>query len=137
VLDAYKDWRIPAHVITTVPSADRQKATMKVRIGFDKLDPRILPDMGVKVSFLTERAPVETATPRARLLVPKAAVRSEAGRDVVFVVRDDRVERRAVTAGAADGDQIEIVSGLTAGEKVVVDGPATMKDGDKVTVKER
>jgi HlyD family secretion protein len=137
VLDAYKDWRIPAHVITTVPSADRQKATMKVRIGFDKLDPRILPDMGVKVSFLTERAPVETAAPRARLLVPKAAVRSDAGRDVVFVVHDDRVERRAVTAGAADGDQIEIVSGLTAGEKVVIDGPAAMKDGDKVTVKER
>jgi HlyD family secretion protein len=152
VLDAYKDWRIPAHVITTVPSADRAKATMKVRIGFDpstgsgssragsraeKLDPRILPDMGVKVSFLTERAPVQTAAPRARLLVPKAAVRSDAGRDVVFVVHDDRVERRAVTAGAADGDQIEIVSGLTAGEKVVVDGPAAMKDGDKVTVKER
>ena len=66
VLDAYKDWRIPAHVITTVPSADRQKATMKVRIGFDKLDPRILPDMGVKVSFLTEKAPVETARRRAR-----------------------------------------------------------------------
>jgi multidrug efflux pump subunit AcrA (membrane-fusion protein) len=89
------------------------------------------------VSFLTERAPVETAAPRARLLVPKAAVRSDAGRDVVFVVHDDRVERRAVTAGAADGDQIEIVSGLTAGEKVVVDAPAGMKDGDKVTVKER
>ena len=137
VLDAYKDWRIPAHVITTVPSADRQKATMKVRIGFDKLDPRILPDMGVKVSFLTEKAPVETAAPRARLLVPRTAVRKEDGRDVVFVLHDDRVERRAVTAGAADGDQVEIVAGVTAGEKVVLDGPATMKDGDKVTVKER
>ncbi len=137
VLDAYKDWRIPAHVITTVPSADRQKATMKVRIGFDKLDPRILPDMGVKVAFLTERRPVETTAPRARLLVPKTAMRSEDGRQVVFVLRDDRVERRAVTAGADDGDQIEVVSGLTVGEKVVVDGPATMKDGDKVTVKER
>jgi HlyD family secretion protein len=137
VLDAYKDWRIPAHVITTVPSADRQKATMKVRIGFDKLDPRILPDMGVKVSFLTEKAPVETAAPRARLLVPKAAIRSEAGKDVVFVVHDEKVERRAVTAGAADGDQVEIVSGVTAGEHVVIDGPTTMKDGDKVTVKER
>jgi len=137
VLDAYKEWRIPAHVITTVPSADRQKATMKVRIGFDKLDPRILPDMGVKVSFLTEKAPVETAKPRARLLVPKVAVRSEEGRQVVFVVHDDTVERRAVTTGADDGDQVEVVSGLTVGEKVVVDGPATMKDGDKVTVKER
>jgi RND family efflux transporter MFP subunit len=137
VLDAYKDWRIPAHVITTVPSADRQKATMKVRIGFDKLDPRILPDMGVKVSFLSERAPVETAAPRARLLVPKAAVRTDAGKNVVFVVHEDRVERRAVATGAAEGDQIEIASGLTAGEKVVIDGPATIKDGDKVTVEER
>ena len=69
--------------------------------------------------------------------MPKTAVRKEDGRDVVFVLRDDRVERRAVTAGADDGDQIEVVSGLTVGEKVVVDGPATMKDGDKVTVKER
>jgi RND family efflux transporter MFP subunit len=137
VLDAYKDWRIPAHVITTVPSADRQKATMKVRIGFDKLDPRILPDMGVKVSFLSERASAETAAPRARLLVPKAAVRSDAGKNVVFVVHEDRVERRAVATGAAEGDQIEIASGLTAGEKVVIDGPATIKDGDKVTVEER
>jgi RND family efflux transporter MFP subunit len=137
VLDAYKDWRIPAHVITTVPSADRQKATMKVRIGFDKLDPRILPDMGVKVSFLSERAAAETAAPRARLLVPKAAVRSDAGKNVVFVVHEDRVERRAVATGAAEGDQIEIASGLTAGEKVVIDGPATIKDGDKVTVEER
>jgi HlyD family secretion protein len=137
VLDAYPDWRIPAHVITTVPTADRQKATVRVRIGFDKLDPRLLPDMGVKVSFLTEPAPVETTAPRARLLVPKAAVRSGGGRDVVFVVRDRRVERRAVTVGAAEGDQVEIVSGLNAGEQVVVEGPAAMNDGDKVTVKER
>lgn len=138
VLDAYPDWRIPGHVITTVPSADRQKATVRVRIAFEQLDPRILPDMGVKVSFLTERAPVaDDAAPRARLLAPKAAVRSIEGREVVFVVRDGRVERRAVKAGAADGDQVEIVSGLTAGEQVVVDGPATMKDGDRVSVKER
>ena len=77
VLDAYPDWRIPAHVITTVPSADRQKSTVRVRIGFDKLDPRILPDMGVKASFLAER-PVEAAKEpaRPRILVPKAAVRT-------------------------------------------------------------
>jgi RND family efflux transporter MFP subunit len=137
VLDAYPDWRIPAHVITTVPSADRQKATVRVRVGFDKLDPRILPDMGIKVSFLNERAPEGGATPRARLLVPKAAVRSADGRDVVFVMHDRRVERRAVKVGAAEGDQVEIVSGLTAGEQVVTDGPSTMKDGDTVTVKER
>ena len=133
VLDAYPEWRIPAHVITTVPSADRQKATVRVRIGFEELDPRILPDMGIKVSFLSERAAPATATaPRARLLVPKAAVRSDSGARVVFVVRDERAERRAVSVGAEDGDQIEIVSGLTAGEKVVVDGPPTLEDGARV-----
>ena len=133
VLDAYPDWRIPAHVITTVPSADRQKATVRVRIGFEDLDPRILPDMGIKVSFLSERpaAAPETA-PRARLLVPKAAVRTDNGARVVFVVREERAERRAVSVGPEDGGQIEIVSGVTAGEKVVVDGPPTLEDGARV-----
>jgi RND family efflux transporter MFP subunit len=133
VLDAYPDWRIPAHVITTVPSADRQKATVKVRIGFQKLDPRILPDMGVKVSFLAEpTADNAVSATRARLLVPKTAVRSVDGRDVVFVVKDGRAERRAVKVGQADGDQVEVTSGLLSGERVVVDGPATLADGARV-----
>ena len=134
MLDAYPDWRIPAHVITTVPTADRQKATVRVRIGFDQLDPRILPDMGVKVSFLAERAPVETATPRTKLLVPSAAVRTADGRSVVFVLKDGRVERRAISVGAASGDQVEVLSGVSAGDRIVVDGPPTLKDGDKVKV---
>ena len=134
VLDAYPDWRIPAHVITTVPTADRQKATVRVRIGFEQLDPRILPDMGVKVSFLSERSAEESATPRAKLLVPSSAVRTAEGRSIVFVVRDDRVERRAIGVGAAVGDQVEVLSGVSAGERVVVDGPQTLKDGDKVKV---
>ena len=134
VLDAYPDWRIPAHVITTVPSADRQKATVRVRIAFEKLDPRILPDMGIKVSFLNERAaqPEPAAAPRARLLVPKAAVRAQNGATVLFVVHDDRVERRAVRVGAEEGGRVEIVSGISAGERIVVDGPATLEDGARV-----
>jgi HlyD family secretion protein len=135
VLDAYPDWQIPSHVITTIPAADRQKATVKVRIAFDKLDPRILPDMGVKVSFLREpeaTGSAQGAAPRA--IVPKAAVRTVDGRTVVFVVRDDRAERRAITVGLENGDQVEVVSGVTAGERVVVDGPQTLKDGDKVKV---
>jgi RND family efflux transporter MFP subunit len=132
VLDAYPDWRIPAHVITTVPSADRQKATVRVRIGFEKLDPRILPDMGVKVSFLNERAPEQTAEVRPRLLVPKAAVRTLDGQSVVFLVRDERVERRAVKTGAAENDEIEVLSGINAGDRVVVEGPDTLTDGARV-----
>jgi RND family efflux transporter MFP subunit len=138
ILDAYPDWRIPAHVITTVPSADRQKATVRVRIGFDttskdkKLDPRILPDMGVKVSFLNERAPQTEQAPRARLLVPKTAIRTDNGSSVVFVVREDTVERRAVRVGAADGERVEVLSGINAGERVVVDGPPTLADGARV-----
>jgi HlyD family secretion protein len=147
VLDAYPDWTIPSHVITTIPSADRQKATVKVRIGFDppvragssragsQLDPRILPDMGVKVSFLRdEPAAGQPRAAVARAIVPKSAVRSIDGRAVVFVVAGDRVERRAVSVGEENGDRVEVLSGVSAGERVVVDGPQNLKDGDKVKV---
>lgn len=137
VLDAYPDWRIPAHVITTVPTADRQKATVRVRIGFDpsvRADPRILPDMGVKVSFLRDEEPAQTATPAARFEVPKAAVKTVDGRTIVFVVRDERVERRAVRAGPSGDDTVELLSGVSAGERVVVDAPSTLKDGDRIRI---
>jgi len=133
ILDAYPDWRIPAHVITTVPTADRQKATVRVRIGFEELEPRILPDMGVKVSFFNERQPENAAAPpKPRLLAPKSAVRTDGNQSIVFVVRDERAERRAVTVGATEGDQVEIVSGVNAGERIVVDGVATLSDGARV-----
>jgi RND family efflux transporter MFP subunit len=133
ILDAYPDWRIPAHVIAVVPTADRQKATVKVRIGFNTLDPRILPDMGVKVSFLRDAkaAPAKTAAPR--LVMPKSAARLDAGRTVVFVVHGRQVERRAVTLGTEDGSEVQVLSGLADGERVVTDGPATLKDGDRIT----
>ena len=136
VLDAYTDWKIPAHVITTIPSADRQKATVKVRIGFNELDPRILPDMGVKVSFLRdEEAPSASSTPAApRVVVPKSAVRTMDGRTVVFVAKEDHVERRAITVASENGGEVDVLSGLTAGERVVLDAPAAMKDGDKIKV---
>ena len=134
VLDAYPEWRIPSKVITSVPSADRQKATVRVRIAFDQLDPRILPDMGVKVSFLSEAPPLASAgeQARARVLVPKGAVRTVDGTSIVFVVRGDRVERRAVKLGGNDGDLMEVASGLTAGDKVVTEGVATLTDGARV-----
>jgi HlyD family secretion protein len=133
-LDAYPDWQIPSHVITTIPSADRQKATVKVRIGIDKLDPRILPDMGVKVAFLRDAPAAGQAPAAASILVPKGAVKTTDGKSIVFVLKDDRVERRAVRVGLEHGDQVELVSGVSAGERVVVDAPQTLKDGDKVKV---
>jgi RND family efflux transporter MFP subunit len=135
VLDAYKDWPIPAHVITTIPAADRAKATVRVRIAFDKLDPRILPDMSVKVTLLRDEPAAGTKAPSApRVLLPKTAIRTADGRKIVFVLREDRVERRAVSVGLEQGDQVEVLSGVSAGERVVIDGPATLKDGDKVKV---
>jgi RND family efflux transporter MFP subunit len=136
VLDAYPDWEIPAHVITAVPTADRQKATVLVRVGFDGLDPRILPDMGVKVRFLRDEAPGAPAGERrAVLLVPKAAIRTTGADSAVFVIRNQQVERRAVRVGGTDGDRVEVVSGLQSGERVVAPVPDTLKDGAAVTVK--
>ncbi len=134
VLDAYPDWQIPAKVITTIPTADRQKATVRVRIGFDELDPRILPDMGVKVTFLGSEEP-EGQTDRVRLVVPRDAVRREEGKENVYVVANGHVERRAVRLGAVSGNDVEVVSGLSAGERVVVEGPDALADGDSVSVK--
>ena len=136
VLDAYPEWRIPAHVLTTIPSADRQKATVKVRIGFETLDPRILPDMGVKVSFLRDAPAAGEAPIAPAVIVPKPAVRSVDGASIVFVLNEDRVERRAIKVGLENGDQVEVLSGVRAGERVVVDGPPTLKDGDKVKIQQ-
>ena len=134
-LDAYPDWRIPAHVITTIPTADRQKATVRVRIGFDKLDPRILPDMGVKVAFL-ERDEHSAASAAPRLLVSKDALRSDGPATIALVVSDGRIERRAVKAGVAAGSDVPILAGLSAGERVVVKGSKTLTAGQRVRVKQ-
>jgi RND family efflux transporter MFP subunit len=139
-LDAYPDWQIPARVIMPVPTADRQKATVKVRIAFEQLDPRILPDMGVKVAFMDE--PQEggagaTAAPvKPAVEIPKAAVRKDGDRDVVLVVKDGKVERRAVGLGPTTGDDVTVLSGLRDGEQVVIEGPADLKDGAAVAVKQ-
>ena len=134
-LDAYPDWRIPGHVITIVPTADRQRATVLVRIGFEQLDSRILPDMGVKVAFMGPVEPADAAAARPRLTVPRGAIRADQGQSIVFVVVEDRVERRAVRTGDARGDQVDIVSGLAAGERVVVEGPPGLSDGSRVVVR--
>jgi len=134
VLDAYPDWQVPAKVRTVIPTADRQKATVKVRVTFDRLDPRILPDMGVKVTFLGEE-PSAPAAGGGRVLVPRAALREEGGTAAVFVYREGRVERRAVRLGQARGNEHEVIAGLTEGEQVVTIGVSELRDGQSARVK--
>jgi RND family efflux transporter MFP subunit len=135
VLDAYPDWQIPARVITTVPAADRQKATVLVRIAFKALDPRILPDMAIKVTFLRPPDDSAATASRAATLVPKAAVKTEGGQTFAFVVRGDRIEKRAIKVGVPDGDRLEVEAGLQGGDRVVLTPPSDLKDGGKIVVK--
>jgi RND family efflux transporter MFP subunit len=135
VLDAYPEWQIPGKVITMVPTADRQKATVLVRIAFDALDPRILPDMGVKVTFLREADDDATTAARPVALVPKAAVRVDNGASYVFVVQQETVQRRAVQTGGTDGDRLEVTAGLNGGERIVVSPPAALAEGSTIVIK--
>lgn len=134
VLDAYPDWKIPCRVRTIIPTADRQKATVKVRIAFDKLDPRILPDMGVKVTFLGQEQKQETKAP-AGVSAPQNAVRDDGGEKIVFLVKGDHVERHAVKVGTTNGAQTQILAGLTPGDTVVVGGRTDLRDGEAVAIK--
>jgi RND family efflux transporter MFP subunit len=136
VLNAYPDWQIPSHVIAIIPTADRSKATVKVRIGLDLKDPRIVPDMGVRVSFLEERkteAPVAVQAPRGAL-VPTGAIRTQDGHDVVYLLHEKRAEQRTVALGATRGDSRQVLSGVSIGDTVILDPPADLKDGAAVTV---
>lgn len=131
-LDAYPDWKIPCHVIAIIPTADRQRATVEVRVGFDELDTRILPDMGVKVGFQEVDSDAGEAKPVSGVQLPRGAIRNADGQDYVLVFADNRVERRAVSVGESRGNAILIISGLSAGERVVVAGPPELTDGDAV-----
>jgi RND family efflux transporter MFP subunit len=136
VLDAYPDWVIPSHVINIVPTADRQKATVRVRIGFDVLEPRILPDMGVKVSFLEERK-VAGDQPAARpsVRVPATAVVRDGGTSYVWRVQGDEVERVAVSTGGERDGQIEVLSGINSGDVVVARQVEGLSEGTRVRTK--
>ncbi|MFM8534933.1 MAG: efflux RND transporter periplasmic adaptor subunit [Acidimicrobiia bacterium] len=141
VLDAYPDFQIPASVIAVVPTADRQKATVLVRIGFKQLDPRILPDMGVKVTFLREQdttagAASPGAAAQAVTLVPAAAVKTDNGTTFALVLNGTTVERRAIKTGGTDGDRVEVVAGLKGGDRVVIAPPPELTPGMPVIVKQ-
>jgi RND family efflux transporter MFP subunit len=138
-LDAYPNWQIPSHVRTIIPTADRQKATVKVRVSFDRLDPRILPDMGVKVAFLGEEQPRAatgngTAAPKA--LIPSSAVRQQDGKASVFLVQGGKVERRVVTLGSQREEDVEVLAGVSEGDTLVAKVPENLRDGQTVEVKQ-
>ena len=123
-LDAYPDWKTPCKVIAIIPTADRQKSTVKVRVGFEKLDPRILPEMAVKVAFR------DTGAAAGRLVViPKSVVQNQDGHDVIFVVANNRAERRAVTLGSEQKDDVVLLGGVSVGERVIVNAPPGLADG--------
>ena len=139
VLNAYPDWRIPAEVIAIVPTADRSKATVKVRIALQTKDSRIVPEMGVRVAFLDEQptmAGTAAVAPSRGVLVPPAAIRQDGGVDVIYVMADGKAERRVVTLGGTQGDARQVLSGVSGGDAVIVDAPATLKDGDPVKTKD-
>ncbi|WP_233392836.1 efflux RND transporter periplasmic adaptor subunit [Roseateles caseinilyticus] len=135
VLDAYPDWKIPARVVAVIPSADRGKATVKVRVALDQKDERVVPDMGVRVSFLAARPKAE-AKPVPGVLLPPDALVQRDGAQVVFVVQDGRAEQRTVQLGADVGKFKLATSGLKAGETVVVSPPAELKQGSTIATKE-
>jgi RND family efflux transporter MFP subunit len=135
VLNAYPDWKIPAEVIAIIPTADRAKATVKVRIALQSKDTRIVPDMGVRVSFLETAKPADATAPTApRVWIPAAAARQDGTQDIVFVLADDHAARRAVKLGGTQADRRQVLAGVSPGDVVIVQAPATLKDGDAVRV---
>jgi RND family efflux transporter MFP subunit len=135
VLDAYPDWQIPSKVRTVIPTADRQKATVKVRISFIKLDPKILPDMGVKVTFLGDEPKKQAGAVEPVATVPTAALRDDNGSKIVYIMKDNKLERRAVKPGNPRGSDTEIFAGLIPGDLVVTKGPPDLHDGESIQLK--
>ncbi len=130
-LNAYPDWKIPGEVIAIIPTADRSKATVKVRIKLNLKDPRIVPDMGVKVSFL-ESAKAQAEQPKG-VRAPAAAIVRRADQDVAFVIdQDNRVRQTPVQVGQSIGEDRQVLSGLSAGDSVVLEPPQDLRDGARV-----
>jgi RND family efflux transporter MFP subunit len=133
-LNAYPDWQIPGHVIAIIPTADRSKGTVTVRIAIDAKDPRILPEMGVRVSFLANGG--GDAQPVPGVSVPANAVQASGSVGVVFVVHERTLERRAVKLGASSSDRVTVLSGLSPGERVAIGDFAQMADGSPVRIEQ-
>ena len=132
-LDAYPSWQIPAEVIAIVPTADRQKATVRVRIGFLERDERVLRDMGAKVAFLGSEAPTEPQQELQGVMIVQEALMSDDDGDFVWRVRNGLVEKRGVTLGGSrDRDRVLITNGLASGDTVVRSSESALSAGQKI-----
>jgi len=134
-LDAYPDTSFHGAVRQVVPTADRQKATVQVKVSILDHDPRILPEMGAKVEFVRTAGGEAVATPPVRVLVASAAVRTTGSGSAVWVVVNGRAVSRTVETGPARGEQVEVRKGLSGGESVILSAPASLKEGDRVRIK--
>ena len=133
VLEAYPDWKIPAKVIAIIPTADRQKATVKVRIGFAQLDPKILPDMGVKVAFLDSEPATPRAAPVTGIRIPATAVRTLGDSQYLLIVRAGTLEQREIKIKTGAGADVYVLDGLSAGENFVTQVDDKLQPGARVT----
>jgi RND family efflux transporter MFP subunit len=134
-LNAYPDWQIPGHLIAVIPTADRSKGTVTVRIALDQKDPRILPEMGVRVAFLDSTPGAPGAGPKIEgAALPPAAVQSAGATGVIFVIHNSTVERRAVKLGAADSERVVVLAGVTPGERVAVGDFTQLKNGAEIHI---
>jgi hypothetical protein len=140
-LNAYPDWDIPGSVIAMIPTADRAKATVKVRIAIKQKDPRIIPEMGARVSFLSEQAPpvagAEKSAPAPGVIVPAEAVATSGDTSVVYVIHDSIVERRAVRLGAKTAAGQIILAGLSVGNIVALGDLTKLSDGARIHVEKQ
>ena len=139
-LDAFPDQPYDAKVRTVIPTADRQKATVKVRITILKLDDKVLPDMGVKVAFLEDEKPITGQKDKEKnpaiAYIPKTAIRTDSSASFVYLLHDGKVERRAVSLGLDRGTEVAVLAGVAPGDSLVVKGPESLHDGDKVEIRQ-
>ncbi len=136
-LNAYPDWQIPGELITVIPTADRAKATVKVRVGFKEKDSRVVPDMGARVSFLNDTAspPVGKPSRLPGVVVPVDAVQADtADTGAVFIIKDNVVEKRSVRLGARNSEGFTVSSGLSVGDRVAIGNFEQLSDGARVKV---
>ena len=136
-LNAYPDWEIPGEVIAIIPTADRSKATVKVRVAFKRRDARVLPEMGARVSFLQQAsADAAPAPARRAVIIPVEAVAANGANGTVFVVHDDKVEQRTVKLGAQSAHGQVVLAGIDAGAQLAIAVRCKLRDGERVRIEQ-